>query len=288
MEKETKVETVTPPVAAEPVVEVPEVKTESEDSFIDETLGETTPVEEPVEPVKEEEPKEVVETKTPEPIEEPQKETPVETPIGTPIEKVETPKVEEPKVSRIDRRLAQKYREHISLKGEESVSDESIEAELRTMSIDEKKVALRNILSEIGALRGTKVDTLAPEDEEAMIEAEVEKRMAIQQREVYEREFQDDLVKTLANHSELDNRTSNYNPKIETAVSKIVESGVLPSEAFKIVSEAVESAKEATRKATELDKQKAMSGAVLAPSNQDVINKEPETDEERFLRDALG
>jgi len=283
MSEDTNVEIVTPPVAAEPVVEASEVRTESEDSFVDEMVGEVPNIEE----TKEAEEEIVPESKTPEPVAEPREEASPAEPAEIPVEVPK--KAEEPqRISRMDRRLAQKYRENLVLKGEESPSDEAIEAELRGMNIDEKKIALRNIIGEIGSLRGQRVDTLAPEDEEAMIEAEVEKRMAVQQREVFEREFQDDLVKTLTNHPLLDNRTASYNPKIEAAVNQIVQSGVLPSEAFKIVNDAIETSREESRKNTEIDKQRSMSGAVLAPSNQDVITKEPETDEERFLRDALG
>lgn len=277
-----------------PVKEAPEpveMPVETEDSFVDEAMG---PAPEPKAEVTEEKAPET----TPEPEaptvapEEKKEEAPAE-PVK-PEEKTEetpespkAPEVEQ-KVSRLDRRLAEKYAENLVLKGAEIPSSQAIEAELASMNLEEKKNALRNLLDENRTIRGQKPDGLSHEDEEAIIEAEVDRRYQIEQQAVFEKTFQEDLLATLSAHPELDSRTKSYNPKIEKAVHQIVQSGVLASEAYAIVSDAIQTAKEEHRKANEIAAQQSMSGAVIAPPVSEVINKEPETDEEKFLQDALG
>lgn len=279
-------EVVTTPaeVPVTPAPELDEMPVETEDSFVEDSLG----------PVPSEPEAEVTEEQAPETTPEPEApkvapEVPKEEALDTPqVETPEAPKVEEEKFSRLDRRVAQKYAENLVLKGAESPSAQAIEAELALMSVEEKKNALRNLLDENRSLRGQQPEALSHEDEEAIIEAEVERRHQIEQRKIAEREFQEDLVKTLAAHPELDNRTKFFNPKLEKAVAQIVESGVPASEAYSIVMEAVNTAKAEAKKYAELEAQKSMSGAVIAPPVSEVVTKTPETDEDKFIADALG
>ncbi len=296
MPESTDVVEVVATPAEVPVKEAPELDempVETEDSFVDEAMG---PVPEPKTEVTEEEP--VVETPEPEaPTVAPEeKKEEVAEPVKPEEKTEETPeapkapevKAEPEKVSRLDRRLAEKYAENLVLKGADIPSSEQIEAELASMNLEEKKNALRNLLDENRSIRGQKPEPLSHEDEEAIIEAEVDRRYQVEQQAEFEKQFQDDLVATLTAHPELDSRTKSYNPKIERAVHQIVQSGVLASEAFAIVSDAIKTAKEDARKADEIATQQSMSGAVIAPPVSEPINKQPETDEDKFLQDALG
>lgn len=284
---------VAPAVAEEPVKVAPELDekpVETEDSFVEESLG--IPVEPPAEVVTEEKAPEP-ETPTVAP-EEKKEEAPAE-PVVQEEKKEETPeapkvpevKVEqEAKVSRLDKRLAEKYTENLVLKGSGIPASEAIAAELASMTVEEKKTALRNLLDENRTIRGQKPEPLSQEDEEAIIEAEVDRRYQEEQQAIQEKAFQEDLAATLAAHPELDRRTDKYNANLEKAVIPMVQSGMLASDAYAIVQEAIKNATEESRKANELANQKAMSGSVVAPPVSEPTNKEPETDEEKFLADA--
>ena len=89
-------------------------------------------------------------------------------------------------------------------------------------------------------------------------------------------------------HPELDSRTASYNQKLEKALIPMIQTGMLVSEAYAIVTDAIKTATEEHRKAKEIAAQQSMSGSVIAPPVSEVINKEPETEEEKFLQDALG
>lgn len=294
MSENKDVAEVVPAPAEAPAKEAPEpveMPVETEDSFVDEAMG---PAPEPKAEVTEEEPiKDTPEPEAPTVAPEEKKEEVAE-PVKPEVKEIpeqKAPEVKaepEIKVSRLDRRLAEKYAENLVLKGADIPSSQQIEAELSSMNLEEKKNALRNLLDENRSIRGQKPEALSQEDEEAIIEAEVDRRYQIEQQAVFEKTFQEDLVATLSAHPELDSRTKSYNPKIEKAVSQIVQSGVLASEAFAIVSEAIQTAKEDQRKANEIAAQQSMSGAVIAPPVSEPINKDPETDEEKFLQDALG
>lgn len=290
-ENKDAVEVVTTPAVA-PVIEAPELDekpVETEDSFVEDSLGTVleTKTEAPSEEVTPEPeaqtvaPEEKKEEAPAEPVEEKKEESPESQP--------EAPKVEpEAKVSRLDRRLAEKYAENLVLKGVEVPSWQQIGGELSTMSLEEKKIALRNLLDENRSIRGQQPAPLSVEDEEAIIEAEVDRRYQEEQRKDDERVFKEDLASTLKAHPELDKRTDKYNQKLEKAIIPMIKSGMLTSEAYSIVQEAIKNAKEEERKTSELDNQRAMSGAVTTQPVSEVINKEPETDEEKFLADALG
>lgn len=290
---EKDVAEVAPAPAEEPVKVAPELEerpVETEDSFVEESLGEM-PEPKTEEVTEEKAPEPEAPTVAPEekkeevpaaPVEEKKEEPVQETPITQPEVKAEP----EAKVSRLDRRLAEKYTENLVLKGSGIPSMEAIEAELASMSVEEKKTALRNLLDENRTIRGQKPEPLSHEDEEAIIEAEVERREQETQRAIREREFQTDLAETLVKYPELDRRTAKYNPALEKAVIPMVEAGMLASEAYAVVQEAIKNAQEDERKKKEVAAQKAMSGSVIAPPVSEPINKTPETDEEKFLADA--
>lgn len=287
-------EVVTAP-AVEPVKEAPvpdEMPVETEDSFVEDSVGPTAVAPETV--TEEETPVESPEPEAPKVAPEEKKEEVAE-PVKPEEKKEETPeapkapevRVEaEAKVSRLDRRLAEKYAENLVLKGSEIPSSQQIEAELASMSLEEKKNALRNLLDENRTIRGQKPEALSHEDEEAIIEAEVDRRYQEEQQAIFEKQFQADLEATLKAHPELDSRTASYNPKIEKALIPMVQSGMLASEAYAIVQEAIKTANEDQRKANEIAAQRAMSGAVTTQPVSEVIQKTPETDEEKFLADA--
>jgi len=286
-ESKDVVEVVTTPaeVPAKPAPEPVEKPVETEDSFVDEAIG---PVPEPKAEVTEEQlVEETPEPEAPTVAPEVKKEEVVEPIKVEPEAQVETPKVEERR-SGLDIRISKEYEKNFILKGEEAPSAEAIEAELVSMSVEEKRNAIRNLVNENRSLQGKKPEPLSHEDEEAIIEAEVNRRYQVEQQAIFEQQAQEDLIATLSAHPELDIRTKYFNPKIERAVSHIVKSGILASEAYAIVLEVMSNAKEAIRKNTEIESQKAMSGAVVSQPISEVINKEPETDEEKFLADALG
>jgi len=271
--------------AEEPVKVAPEPEekpVDTEDAFVEESLG--------VEPATTEEPEEATpEPETPTVAPEEKKEDAPAAPVEEPKpEKVEEqPEVPaEPKVSRLDKRLAEKYSENLVLKGSNVPSAGAIMAELAEMSVDEKKTALRNLLDENRNIRGQQPEPLSHEDEEAIIEAEVERREKETQKAIREREFQKDLVATLEKYPELDKRTAKYNPTIEKAVIPMVENGMFASEAYAIVQEAIKNATENERKNKEVESQKSMSGSVIAPPVSEPINKSAETEEDKFLADA--
>ena len=210
-------------------------------------------------------------------------EKPEEKPATTPPEKqgeVLEKKIEEPVVekqpdapqvlqpSRLERRIAKLYQEVLILKGnDEDLDPDQILSEIKKYSLADKTKALRNLISERNTLRtGKKDDTvdLSEEDHQAIVEAEVENRLQGMQAEIQEREWKDDLVKSVEAHPELDERRNEYNPKIAVAVEKLAQKGMKVSEAYQLVTESISSAQADEKKEAEIKKQKALSGAVSA------------------------
>lgn len=279
MEEEKNVVEAVPTPAEEPVKVAPELEekpVETEDAFVEESLGQPkeTPQEEPVEEKKEEL------QETPEVTQEEKQE---EKPL---VEEEKQEVVERP--SRLDKRLKEKYSENLLLKNGEMPSQEEMERELSQMTLDEKKTALRNILDENRTMRGKNPEPLSVEDEEALIEAEVERRYQQEKAEVDKIKFQEDLTKTLEKYPELDKRTEQYNEKLERAVLPLVQSGMLASEAYGIIREAVENAKKEMEKSVEIARQKSMAGSVISLDTPEKVKKEPQSEEDKFLADALG
>ena len=210
-------------------------------------------------------------------------EKPEEKPVATPPEKsgevlekkIEEPVVEKqpeapqvPQPSKLERRIAKLYQEVLILKGNDGdIDPEQILAEIKKYSLADKTKALRNLISERYTLRGGKADDvvdLSEEDHQAIVDAEVENRLQGMQAEIQEREWKDDLVKSVEAHPELDERRNEYNPKIAVAVEKLAQKGMKVSEAYQLVTESISSAQADEKKEAEIKKQKALSGAVSA------------------------
>ncbi len=213
--------------------------------------------------------------------EKPAESQPEETPVS---ETQEQPQKE----SRIDRRLAAKYIENQLLQGVTDVpSVEAVIAEIRGVSLDQKKEALKNQLYTNKVLRGGVDDGQAPvlsdEDREALIDAEVEQRLQGIQEEVRQREWNEDLVRTVDAHPELKTKS-----KLTDSVERLVDRGMKASEAYDFVmgtiNEAKAEAEKATKKAAEIKKQKALSGAVSTGSALGEETSEMTSEEIKQLR----
>jgi hypothetical protein len=180
-----------------------------------------------------------------------------------------TPPEEAHKPSKLDRRIAKVYLSNLLLKGHEGeVPDtEEVVQAIKDYPLAEKTKALQNLLSEQNSLRGRRNDgavDLSEEDHQAIVEAEVENRLQQMQGEIQEREWKDDLVKTVEAHPELNERKNEYNPKIATAVEKLAMKGMKVSEALALVTESISTAKADDKKKAEIEKQKLLGGAVSA------------------------
>ena len=214
--------------------------------------------------------------------EKPAESQPEETPVS---ETQEQPQKE----SRIDRRLAAKYIENQLLQGVTDVpSVEAVIAEIRGVSLDQKKEALKNQLYTNKVLRNGGVDdgrdpVLTDEDREALIDAEVEQRLQGIQEEVRQREWNEDLVRTVDAHPELKTKS-----KLTDSVERLVDRGMKASEAYDFVmgtiNEAKAEAEKATKKAAEIKKQKALSGAVSTGSALGEETSEMTSEEIKQLR----
>lgn len=185
----------------------------------------------------------------------------------------ETPKKTTPQPGRIDRRISKLYLSNRLLKGEEGELPSLEQAALAIQSypLEEKQKALHQLLAENKSLRTGKDDgvvDLSEEDHEAIVEAKAEKMFQDMQGEIQEREWKDDLVKTVDAHPELDESKKEYNPKVAIAVEKLVKGGMKCSEAYSLVTETIAEAQgrkaEDAETEEELAKQKALSGAVSA------------------------
>ena len=180
-----------------------------------------------------------------------------------------TPEDDALKPSKLDRRIAKLYQSNFLLKGQEGEvpdTEEIIQA-IKNYPLAEKTKALQNLLSEKHALQTGKNDgavDLTEEDHQAIVEAEVENRLAQMQGEIQEREWKDDLVKAVEAHPELDERKNEYNPKIATAVEKLAMKGMKVSEAYSLVTDSISSATADQKKEAEIKKQKLLGGAVSA------------------------
>ncbi len=177
----------------------------------------------------------------------------------------ESPVVPESRpVPSIDKRIAKLYQETQILKGGSAPETADILREIAGESLHDKQDALHRLLSERRSLRGENATAeLDTEDKEAIIEAQVEERLQGMQAEIQQREFEEDLVKTVDAHPEL-----KTNSKLTAAVEKLVERGMKTSEAYDLVTGSIEAVQEKQKKTekreAEISKQRALSGAVSA------------------------
>lgn len=191
-----------------------------------------------------------------------------------------------PQPSRLDRRIAKLYLSNKLLQGEEGdlPDPEQVALEIRNYPLEEKTKALHKLLAQQKALRsgGSSEQSeqsgqdddfvdLSQEDHDALIEAEADRKFAEMQGEIKDHEWQEDLVKTVDEHPELDERKKEYDSKLASAVEKLVfpngpegPRGMKTSEAYKLVIDSISAVREENKKESEIEKQQALSGAVNA------------------------
>jgi len=193
---------------------------------------------------------------------------------------------EGPQPEKLDRRIAKLYLQARLLRGEEGDAPdlEEVAREIQRYPFGEKKKALHKLLAEVKNLReGGNNDEgsvdLSEEDHEAIVEAEANRRLAEMRGEIEQREWAEDLVKTVEAHPELDERKQEYNVKLATAVENLVKRGMKTSEAYKLVTDSISVAKEEKKKDDEIEKQKALSGAVSASTDHVETQKKLTWDE---------
>lgn len=221
----------------------------------------------------------------------PEKKEGEETEVQTEETHGEEVQADQPK--KLDRRIAKLFLNNKLLRGEDDIPDfNKVALEIQRYPVEEKLKALKNLLAENKALRGEEKESpkgnapwnrreetvdLSEEDHEAIVEAEADQRYQSMQSEIAEREWQEDLIKTVDAHPELDERKKEYNPRLATAVENLVMKGMKTSEALSLVTESISSASEKAAKdekvRSELKKQSALSGAVGASTD----NVEPKT-----------
>lgn len=268
------------------VVDVPVAPTEEEtpekDEIVDEDLSEygVPPMPEPEEEVKEEAKSE-------------SKEAPVTAPVVTET-KVEEKPVIEPIIaprapSDIDKRIAKLYQETQVLQGKDAPEMEAIIESIKTGSFQEKRDALNRLLHERKVLRGGQNDgvvEMSAEDREALIDAQAEEKFQAMQGEIKQREFDEDLLKTMDEHPELKDDSKEFNPTLTQAVEQLVLRGMKTSEAYNLVTHSIALAQGETTKNEEVRKQAALSGAVSASNDSTNTGKEMSWTEFDKLRTA--
>lgn len=268
-----------------------------DDRFVEESLGDfsETPAEQ-AEETKEEQPQEPKPETVAEPEPAPGKTD--ETPKSEePEEKVVEPK-EEPKPiftptepTRLDKRIAKVYFDNLVLAGEKTddIDVTKVMEEVAKYPHHEKTTALKRLLSEHKKLRGQEDDgRLSEEDNEAIMDAEVERRLRVHQQEIAQREWQEDLIKTVESHPELDERTKQYDPILGKAVERLVEKGMKASEALAFINQSTESVLKREKEEREKQRQKELSGSVTANNPQGTVPEKPKDPSDAYADDILG
>jgi hypothetical protein len=280
---------------AEPVIEntgePSEVDTASsastdEDRFAEEILGyapETQEVKEETEETEEtkkesEETKEEPEQNKEATLEEKAKEV-LEKNLGT-----------EKKPSGLDKRIATLYLNNQLLRGEETAyTFEQVLEEVKNHPAEEKTETLKRLLGERKELRGQEDDgQMSQEDAEAIIDAEAEKRFESLQREIVEKDWHEDLVKTVESHPELDEKSKQFDPELTLMVEGMVRSGKKASEALAYIQSVQEKIKVRALKEAEKDRQKDLSGSVNATAPSGLTKEAPKDDADKFVAEIMG
>jgi hypothetical protein len=191
---------------------------------------------------------------------------------------VETEDVNAP-MGRLDKRIVKKALENATLAGHE-LDEDQVRAILSAKSFEEKRSILRELLSENASLRGSENGEASEEDIEAIAEARAEQiaegKMA--EREIAEAEkseerrqtaWRDSLAEIIKNNPALDEKGSDYDPKLAEALQIILSDDgetprfkVDPKLAWEKVQQAAGIAEENAKLAAEKNRSKAMSGAM--------------------------
>jgi hypothetical protein len=194
--------------------EEPQQEEEETTESQDETPEEPNPQEEPKE---EEKPQEPQEEEKEEEMEEERYEAPPKQP------------------SRLDKRIAQLYTQTRAIMGEDAPHINEVLDSISDYSLDEKKQALKNLLEQKKRLGGQDTKESQQEDREIEIEYEIERRLQEKEQEEFEWRRQQDLVRALEKHPELDEKSKHYDREVAVAVEQLYNSGMMVSDAYDLV-----------------------------------------------------
>lgn len=202
-----------------------------------------------------------------------------------------TPEVAPRETSGLDKRIAKIYSEVLLLQGKDAPDQAEVFAALKGLPTEERKAMLSKVLADRAILRGGRADAkveLSEEDTEALIEARVEEELEAMQEEIAAREWDEDLVKTVEAHPELNENEQAFNPQLAKAVENLAQRGMKVSEALNLLTSTKASIQgdeeREARKRSELKKQRALSGAVTATNDHAKRSKAMNWDEFDALR----
>lgn len=178
----------------------------------------------------------------------------------------------DPKPTRLDRRLADRYIHNLHLSGETNIpTEEEIIADLKKYSKEEKIQALHFHLAKEKELRGEKPtgDDLDDEDRAAIADAERESIRQEVLNEEHVKGIKADFVKFIDSHPELVPGTKEHNPVLEQAVTKLTfpkgidgPMAMTISEAYEIVTSQIQAVKDAQIVEEKKEKNAALSGVI--------------------------
>lgn len=191
----------------------------------------------------------------------------------------ETP-VSQREPSRIDTRIVQVAQQIHALRGNDIPDQQELLAELDGMTFEQKREALNTLFSNRRELRGQNEET--PDEREAMMDAEVERRMALKEQEALQKQFSDDILATVDAHPELNEASGQFNKDMHDMVRDLVKSGTRASVAWERVSKLAQfkeqqAVKDSERQTIEA-KNKELSGAFGAtgkPAQTTSLSKDP-------------
>ncbi|HBI17150.1 MAG TPA: hypothetical protein DDY52_03305 [Candidatus Moranbacteria bacterium] len=167
---------------------------------------------------------------------------------------------------RLDKRLADKYIQVLTLRGDENIpTKEELMNDLKNHSKDDKIEALEQYLAIARKMRGLKPSrALEAEDIEAIKDAEREEiRQEIIQEENQKKEMTD-FVEFMGNHPELNENSKDgkYDPILAEAVETLINGGMSINKAYKTVIDAREKVKQDKIAKEKEVKNKALSGVI--------------------------
>lgn len=259
-----------------------------EDKFAEEILG--TPEAEP------EKEKEEVKEETPE-IQTEVQEKVEEAPVQEEVKEEEPKELKTPEgifkptePTGLDKRIAKLYLNNLILQGEDhQYTLEQVIEEVKKHPFEEKKATLHNLLSKNKQLKGQEDDgILTQEDNDALIDAEAERRFQKMQRDIQEKEWNEDLVKTVETHPELDDKSKKFDKELSDLVESRVRQGMKASEAYQAVVAEKEKLKQYALKEIERERQKELSGTISANAPQAGKDSKPKDAADKFVEEILG
>jgi hypothetical protein len=177
----------------------------------------------------------------------------------------------EPRPSRLDRRIATVYIQNLLLSGEQDVPpiDELVQ-DLVKYPFEDKQRALHMHLArqrQLKGIRSTGQDELGEEDRDALLDAEVERRLEEKRVEEHETRVRSHFVGFINGHPELDETKKEFNPMLARAVETLWRGGMPIDKAYETVTGQIEAVKAEQEKSAAKEKQAALSGAVSASND---------------------